>query len=104
LHYPDLEPAKRPKPSVVENIPTLKRKEQSIYKPSHIWTTEDDALFLKYCPNNRDRCYHSISRDSSCRPHEILKLKIKDLSFKTSENFQYAEILVNGKLVADIYH
>ena len=97
LHYPDLEPAKRPKPSVVENIPTLKRKEQSIYKPSHIWTTEDDALFLKYCPNNRDRCYHSISRDGSCRPHEILKLKIKDLSFKTSENFQYAEILVNGK-------
>jgi Phage integrase, N-terminal SAM-like domain len=36
LHHPDLEPAKRPKPSVVENIPQLKRKEQSIYKPSHL--------------------------------------------------------------------
>ncbi|HJT47620.1 MAG TPA: phage integrase N-terminal SAM-like domain-containing protein [Nitrososphaeraceae archaeon] len=97
LYYSDLEPDKRPKPLVVENIPKLKRKEQSIYKPSHLWTIEDDALFLKYCPNNRDRCYHAISRDSSCRPHEILKLRIKDLSFKTSGNFQYAEILVNGK-------
>ena len=96
LYYPDLEPSKRPKPSVVENIPELKRKEQSIYKPSHLWTTEDDALFLKYCTNNRDRCYHSIARDNSCRPHEI-KLKIKDLSFKISGNFQYAEVLVNGK-------
>ena len=97
LYFPGLEPAKRPRPPVIENIPQLKRKEQSIYKPSHIWTTEDDALFLKYCPNKRDRCYHSITRDSSCRPHEILKLKIKDLSFKMSGNFQYAEILVNGK-------
>ncbi len=38
-----------------------------------------------------------MTRDSSCRPHEILKLNIKDLSFKTSGNFQYAEVLVNGK-------
>jgi integrase len=97
LHFPDLEPAKRPRPSVIENMPQLKRKEQSIYKPSHLWTAEDDALFLKYCPNKRDKCYHSITRDSSCRPHEILKLNIKDLSFKTSGNFQYAEVLVNGK-------
>ena len=82
---------------MVENIPQLKRKEQSIYKPSHLWTAEDDAIFLKYCPNKRDRCYHSITRDSSCRPHEILKLNIKDLFFKTSGNFQYAEIVVNGK-------
>ena len=97
LYFPDLEPAKRPKPSVIENILQLKRKEQSIYKPSHLWTTQDDALFLKYCPNKRDKCYHSMTRDSSCRPHEIFKLNIKDLSFKTSGNFQYAEVLVNGK-------
>jgi hypothetical protein len=76
----------------------LKRKEQSIYKPTDLWTLEDDLLFLKYCPNKRDRCYHAISRDTSCRPHEILKLKIKDVVFKTAgENYQYAEVLVNGK-------
>ena len=32
-----------------------------------------------------------------CRPHEILKLKIKDIVFKTSGNNQYAEVLVSGK-------
>ena len=38
-----------------------------------------------------------MSRDLSARPHEILNLKIKDVMFKTSGNFQYAEVLVNGK-------
>jgi integrase/recombinase XerD len=101
LYHPDLEPSKRPKPDVVENIPKLKRKEQSIYKPSDLWTTEDDILFLKYCPSTRDKCYHMISRDTGCRPHEILKLRIRDVVFKTTTtvegNRQYAEVLVNGK-------
>jgi hypothetical protein len=47
LHYPDIEPDKRPKPAVVENIPQLKRREQSIYKPADLWTVEDDVVFLK---------------------------------------------------------
>ena len=83
LYYPDIESRSRPKPSQLENIPKLKRKEKSIYKPSDLWTQQDDLLFLKYCPSKRDRCYHAISRDLSCRPHEILKLKIRDLSFKS---------------------
>lgn len=97
LYYPTVEPDKRPKPEVIENIPNFKRKEKSIYKPSDIWTQEDDVLFLKYCPSKRDRCYHAISRDLSCRPHEILNLRIKDINFKTSGNYQYTEVLVNGK-------
>jgi integrase/recombinase XerD len=97
LHSPDIEPDKRPKPSVVENIPKLKRKEKSVYKPSDLWTQQDDLLFLKYCPSKRDKCYHAISRDTSCRPHEIIKLKIRDIVFKTTGNYQYAEALVNGK-------
>jgi integrase len=100
LYYPDIEPNKRPKPQVVENIFQLKRKEQSIYKPSDLWTREDDLLFLKYCPSKRDKCYHMISRDTGCRPHEILKLRLKDITFKTAggeRGHQYAEVLVNGK-------
>jgi integrase/recombinase XerD len=54
-------------------------------------------LFLKYFPTKREKCYHSISRDTSCRPHEILKLKMRDVVFKTTGNYQYAEALVNGK-------
>jgi integrase len=99
LHYPDFEVSNRPKPPVVQNISQLKRKEQSIYKPSDLWTVEDDILFLKYCPSVRDKCYHMISKDTACRPHEILKLRIKDVVFKTTTegNRQYAEVLVNGK-------
>jgi integrase/recombinase XerD len=99
LYNPDMSARTRPKPKVVENIPSLKRKEISIYKPTDLWTEENDQLFLKYCPSKRMKCYHTVSRDTSCRPHEILKLKIKDIVFKLSpdKTKQYAEVLVNGK-------
>jgi integrase/recombinase XerD len=97
LYYPDIEQKKRPKPEVIENISLLKRKEQSIYKPSDLWTLEDDLFFLKYCPSAREKCYHTISRDLSCRPHEILNLKLKDIIFKNNGDYQYAEVLLNGK-------
>src|SRR5215831_9342887 len=100
LYYPDIHSSKsRPKPAPVENIPQLKRKEKSIYKPADLWTDEDDSLFLRYCPNPRDRCYHAMSDDSACRPHELLGLRMKDVVFKITpdKTRQYAEILVNGK-------
>jgi integrase len=91
LYYPDIDPDKRQKPKIIQNIPMLKRKEKSTYKPSDLWTAQDDLLFLKYCPSKRMRCYHTMSRDLSCRPNEILKLRIKDLQFKTTlGNNQYA--------------
>lgn len=98
IYSPDIEPEIRPKPEVAQNIPRLKRKEKSIYKPTDLWTPEDDSLFLKYCPNPRDRCYHAMSRDSAARPHELLKLRIKDVVFKlTPDKKQYAQTLINGK-------
>jgi integrase len=98
LHYPDIPLQARAKPQVVENIFQLKRKEVSIYKPTDLWSEDDDSLFLKYCESKRIKCYHTVSRDSSCRPHEILKLKIRDLVFKvTSDKKQYCEVLVSGK-------
>jgi integrase/recombinase XerD len=97
LYSPDIDANKRPNPPLLENIPKLKRKETSIYKPSDLWTQQDDLLFLKYCPSSRDRLYHSLSRDTSCRPHELLKLKIRDLSFKSVGTSQYVEVVVNGK-------
>jgi integrase/recombinase XerD len=93
-----MEATKRPTASVFENIPTLKRKEQSIYKPTDIWTREEDLLFLRYCPNKRDKCYHAISRDASGRPHEILGMKVRDIHFNITVNGkQYAEVVINGK-------
>jgi integrase/recombinase XerD len=52
---------------------------------------------LKYCHNIRDKCYHTISRDASARPNEILGLKVRSIVFKTNGIYQYAEILLNGK-------
>lgn len=84
-------------PYCMEGIRKLKRKEVSIYKPSDLWTQSDDVLFLKFCPSKRDKCYHMISRDTSCRPSEILSIKCKEIVFKMIGNKQYAEVLVNGK-------
>jgi integrase/recombinase XerD len=105
LYYPDIEHSKRRselsalerKPECIMGIKRLKRKEISCYKPSDLWTQEDDLVFLKWVTNKRDRCYHTMARDLSARPHEILNLKIKDIIFKAAGNKQYAEVLVNGK-------
>jgi integrase/recombinase XerD len=104
LYYPDIEPETRnklssseKKPECIMGISKLRRKEKSCYKPSDLWTQEDDLLFLKWVTNKRDRCYHTMARDLSARLHEILSLKIKDVVFKTTGKIQYAEVLVNGK-------
>lgn len=96
LFYPDLSPKERIKPACVD-LPALRRKEQSVYGPNDMWTQEDDLLFLKYCQSKRDKCYHMMARDTSCRPHELLKIRIKDVVFKMVGNRQYAEVVVNGK-------
>jgi integrase/recombinase XerD len=108
LHFPEIgDPKKRDKlsaetkePKCIQDIPKLKRREVSSYKPSDMWTPEDDLLFLKYVTNTRDRCFHMMSRDLSARPHEILNLKIKDVDvFKLAPDGKnrYAEVLLNGK-------
>jgi hypothetical protein len=45
LYYPNLKPSERQRPAAVENIPKLKRKEQSIYKPSDLWTRRRFTIF-----------------------------------------------------------
>jgi integrase len=97
LYHAEMESNKIPKPKIIENIPQLKRNEKSIYKPTDLWTSEDDLLFLRYCPSKRSKCFHAMSWDTGCRPHELLRLRIKDIVFKFVGSRQYAEILVNGK-------
>lgn len=96
LYYPNEKV--RPKPDVVNKIGRKKRLEPSIYGPHDLWTHEDDNLFLKYCNSKRLKCYHIVSRDTSARPGEICKLKIKDIQFRQNGDGTYfAECLVNGK-------
>jgi integrase len=84
-------------PSVVENLRPPKRKEISTYKPSELWTPEDDLLFCKYCPSKRDRAYHMVARDTGMRPGGLLDLRIKDIHWKNTDSFQVAEITVRDK-------
>ena len=60
---------------VMDNINRLKRKEETTIRPTDLWTQEDE-VFLKYCPNKRMKCYHTVSKDTSCIPHEIVKLLV----------------------------
>ena len=81
-------------PPCLQEIRQFHRKEKATYKPSDIWTDEDHALFLKYCPSKRDKAFHAMANDTSARPHELLNLKIKDIKFKISSttSMQYAEV------------
>jgi len=64
---------RRDTPDCMKGIKQLPRKEKSPYKPEDMWSAEEHAIFLKYCPFPRDRCYHSMANDTSARPHEILR-------------------------------
>jgi integrase/recombinase XerD len=97
LHFPAKQAAKRPVPEVMRDIPTIKRKEQSIYKPDDLWSVADDRLFLDFCHDKRIQCYHTIARDTSARPSEILNLRIREINFKIASGKTYAQISVSGK-------
>ncbi|MDN5847607.1 MAG: tyrosine-type recombinase/integrase [Candidatus Nitrosocosmicus sp.] len=98
LYDPETDYRNRLTPACMNGVKVLPRKELSPYKPSDLWTQRDNEIFLKYCPSKRDRAFHAMAIDTSCRPHELLGLKIKDIQFKVSSNgMQYAEVLVSGK-------
>ncbi|MDP9290505.1 MAG: tyrosine-type recombinase/integrase [Thermoproteota archaeon] len=99
LYNPDeSDVRKRVNPPCMNGVRRLPRKEISPYKPSDLWTDEENSIFLKYCPVKRDRAFHSMAIDTSARPHELLNLKIEDIVFKkASSGIQYAEIVVAGK-------
>ncbi len=99
LYYPNKDFRNRPTPSCMQGIGKLPRKEKTSYKPSDIWEAREHAVFLKYCPFKRDRCYHALANDMSARPHEILNLKVKDIQFSnTDEGIHYAEVrITQGK-------
>jgi len=99
LYSPNDDYRKRITPTCMQGVRKLPRKEKTAYKPADIWETREHAVFLKYCPYKRDKCYHSLANDMSARPSEILNLKVKDIKFNvTDEGIHYAEVrIVQGK-------
>jgi integrase len=93
------DPKKRETPVCISGIRRLPRKEKTSYKSEDIWEQREHAIFLKYCPLARDRCFYAMAVDTSGRPSELLNLKIRDIKFqKTEDGKQYAEVrIVEGK-------
>ena len=90
---------KRTTPSCMIGVKRITKREKTSYRPSDIWDERDVSVFLKYCPNKRDRCYYAMAFDMSARPHEILSLRIKDIKFCVTDNHkQYVEVKIpDGK-------
>ncbi|MDN5847844.1 MAG: site-specific integrase, partial [Candidatus Nitrosocosmicus sp.] len=100
LYDPDNSDIKnRKSPKCMNGIKRLTRREVSRYKPSDLWTAKECEVFLKYCPSKRDRAFISMAIDTSCRPSELLNLRLEDIQFKANSNGtkQYAETTINGK-------
>ena len=96
LYNPD-EPDQRKRitPPCMQGINKLPRKEKTRYSHIDLWDAREHAIFLKYCPDKRDQCYHAMAIDTSARPHELLNLQISDLRFNiTEEGRQYAELVI----------
>lgn len=97
LYNPDeADSTKRITPPCMQGVNRLPRREKTPYKYNDIWDIKEHAIFLKYCPDKRDRCYHALANDMSARPHEILNLRISDIRFNVTENgTQYAEVRIS---------
>ena len=94
MTQPDLRPEERQLPPMLKGLRFTQRKGPKTHvKPTDLWTLEDDALFLKYCEDPRLACYHTMSRDTSARPGELLAVRIGDVKIKkTGTNKMFAEV------------
>ena len=99
LYYPNLTSQERKKVQsirVIQNIPKKARREKDIYEHSDMWTNEDVAIFQKYS-KPRDSAYIAMAIETDARPHELLKLRIKDIEDRLTGGKQYSEFTARGK-------
>ena len=93
-YFRDIAPKNRKKSKTVDNITRLKIKEQP-YKPTNLWTKEDELLFIKYCPSKHIKCSHATSRDTNCRLQTYILRKqyhyyqLKQMQYILSVMFQW---------------
>jgi hypothetical protein len=108
LHSPDpnIPPAQSPRPAVMQNIPRIRRLEKSIYKPTDMWTIEDDLLFCKYCPlreielGKRRVFCHLLQfwmAISDYRPNVSKIIDVSDLLNMTPEEVSFPSLLSKGE-------
>ena len=97
LYQPECHSYDRQVPEFLKNVRHIKRKEITTISSQDLWTTEEDSLFLKYCPDKRLKCYHIMARETAGRPHELLSLKIGEVIFRKSEEGKVYATITIGK-------
>jgi hypothetical protein len=94
LVFPDMdrEERKSSKPDIVKDIPTFFRKERTSVQAKELWTPAEDSVFLRHCHDVRLALYHTMSDDTSGRPHEILVKRFGDVKIKNYNGRTYGEV------------
>jgi integrase len=105
LYRPDLSPAQRRKipkhqvPGIRLLVFPTKTGPKSPTKEKDKWTDQDFAICLKYLDYDvRLACFIAMERDTACRPHELLRLTLKDVEdeiyLDPDTQQEYAEIWI----------
>jgi integrase/RNA polymerase-binding transcription factor DksA len=99
LYYPLMEPEERPVPEQMQNVKPFRRKEYSNYEDYELWLDPDcNRMFLQYCSSVRDRAFHAMMLDTSCRSRELMSARLEDVQFiEEGYNQRHAIIRVVGK-------
>ena len=97
LYQSNNESKKRKTFKCMKGIKPYTRNEISSYTADDMWKDHEAAIFLKYCNDLRDRCYMAMAFESSGRPHELLKLRFKDLKIEVDSNNQkFARVILHS--------
>lgn len=97
VYQPSKQAKERKTPKCIKGIKPLTRNEISCYTADDMWKDHEAAMFLKYCNDSRDKCYMAMAFESSGRPHELLKLKFKDLRIEVdSDNQKFARVILRS--------
>jgi hypothetical protein len=94
LVFPDMDRNERKtaKAPQVRDIPMFNKKEKTSVQAKDLWTPAEDAVFLKHCPDVRVSLYHTMSDDTSGRPHELLSRRFGDVKIKNYNGRTYGEL------------
>ena len=77
-------------PEFFDLIENKRNKTQSIYGPADIWTEEEILIAIASLDHPRDKAMIAMLYDLAARPHELMKLKIKDVVLR--ENYAQVKL------------
>ncbi len=81
-------PRKKWKPPAFFDLIEWKKNDSDRYSVADIWTEDEILTAISVLDHPRDKAMIAVLYDLAARPHELMKLRIKDVAFKES----YAQV------------